>query len=537
MFLREDTRYAFEALTRWNYFPNQKFRVGELPPSISTRQFTPEIAQLVAACKDSMDRGNSWYDDVSYFMTRYDNVPRELSLTHPRAYSRIAVNMAANWSELAPLIDSPNSAVKPEYHDDGRLLIMNYEDPHEKTKLALMSSFGKRFRVHTDIAGCFHSIYAHSIPWATVGFEQEKKRVRTRGAKHWSNELDTLQCAARRGETVGMAIGPGTSSVIVELILGKVDAKLREAKFEFRRYIDDYICYCETHEKANDFLNLLADALSAYRLRLSIDKTAIVELPEPLVEPWVMALGTALDSRLVREQNGIAKMHSADAIHYLDYATRLNKDTRDGSVLRYAVGSMLPYLTENALATVADYLVNLSWHFPSLIPYLAKLVENEINFLEPYEEQINTIIVENARHRRSDGMVWSLHLLKVAKLKVSSSAIDAVLMSRDCVACTLLYELHQADDRLVAFANDVKAASLMERDQQWLLLYQLHLHGAIAIDDEPSFNVLKQYNVNFVPSDGEKTAAERYCEVLNNPFLAPDDILPFATWLAAESGG
>ena len=46
MVLTED-RHFLEGLTRWNYFPNQKASASELPPSISSRTFTPEIAKIL----------------------------------------------------------------------------------------------------------------------------------------------------------------------------------------------------------------------------------------------------------------------------------------------------------------------------------------------------------------------------------------------------------------------------------------------------------------------------------------------------------
>ncbi|VWD52225.1 hypothetical protein BLA18110_07749 [Burkholderia lata] len=530
-------RHIYEGLTRWNYFPNQKAPVGELPPSVSTRQFTPEVAALVASYEEPRGRRGFRYDDVSYLMTRHNNVPRELALIHPRPYARLASKIWEHWDELGALTDSENSAIKPEQHQDGRMFIMNYEDAQTRTATALETSFAKRFRVETDIAGCFHSIYSHSIPWATVGFEIEKARVRDNGPQHWSNELDSLQMVARRGETVGLAIGPGTSSILVELILGRVDDKLRQAGFVFRRYIDDYIGYCETHEKANEFLTILGAELAAYRLRLNLQKTTIVALPEPLVEPWVVALGSELNSRVARSDDGTTRIFVSDAIQYLDFATRLNNETRDGSVLKYAVGSLLPHLDDDGLSSVANYLVNLSWHYPALLPYLEFLVQDERELLAPYSEHISAIIVENAKHRRSDGMAWPLHLAKRANIRLSPEAIASVIASRDCVACTLLFELHQADDAVTGFAREVLNSGYHERDQQWLLLYQLYYHETIQRpDDELSFDILRQHNVNFIPTDSKLTDAEEYCQYIDNPFR--DDIEPILTlpeWVAERN--
>ncbi|WP_284503252.1 antiviral reverse transcriptase Drt4 [Caballeronia sp. GAWG1-1] len=529
-------RHIFEGLTRWNYLPNQKAPVGEVPPSISSRQFTPEVAKELATLEDSRDRKKWRWDDVSYSMTRYDNVPRQLALMHPLPYARLAVLMSTHWNELGGLANSENSAIKPEQHDDGRILIMNYEDALTKTNLALEASFGKRFRVETDIAGCFTSIYSHSIPWAVVGFEAEKARDRNNGPFHWSNKLDFYQRLGRRGETVGLAIGPATSSIIVEIILGRVDEKMREAGYAYRRYIDDYICYCDTHEKAQTFLALLGEYLSEYRLHLNLQKTTIVELPDPLSEPWVTTLGTALESRLGRDADGRALLRTADATQYLDFATRLNRDTRDGSVLKYAVGSMLPHLDQTALGNLAPYLINLCWHYPALLPYLQKLCDAEHELLAAFADELNAIIIENARHRRSDGMAWPLHFMLRTGMQPTENTATAVLNSRDCVACTLLFEIRRDDPQLLAFGRSLLEQGYHERDKYWLLLYQMARHAVLEVhDDEPSFGILLKHRVNFIPQDERKTQAEMYCTYLENHFMEDRQReLSLEEWTAAE---
>jgi len=167
-----EKRMLYVALTRYNYFPNQKSSVGELPPCINTRQFTPEISDRLCALDDKRRGG---YDVVTYFSTRYNNVARELALIHPRAYCRLAKHIVDNWSGISYIKDNVNSFIKPEIHHDGRILVMNYEDPIEKTNRNLNNSFGKRFIVNADISNCFSSIYTHAIPWAIVGFDKAKE--------------------------------------------------------------------------------------------------------------------------------------------------------------------------------------------------------------------------------------------------------------------------------------------------------------------------------------------------------------------------
>ena len=155
----DDKRALYEALTRYNYFPNQRANIGELPPSLDTRQFTPEVAEAISKLEES--NGRSGYDLVEYKATRYNNVPRVLGLVHPRAYSSLAKCIHDNWGELKCVTENENSIIKPEFYPtEKRLIVMNYEDSFVKFSRSHSSSFAKRFRVHTDIANCFNSIYS-----------------------------------------------------------------------------------------------------------------------------------------------------------------------------------------------------------------------------------------------------------------------------------------------------------------------------------------------------------------------------------------
>lgn len=85
-------RHFLEALTRWNYFPNQKATASELPPNITTKRFTPEVArQLANNCKAGEKRRGLHFDLIEYRATRYNNVSRVLGLMHPLAYSHIVL--------------------------------------------------------------------------------------------------------------------------------------------------------------------------------------------------------------------------------------------------------------------------------------------------------------------------------------------------------------------------------------------------------------------------------------------------------------
>ncbi|TOO51205.1 hypothetical protein CGH34_25795, partial [Vibrio parahaemolyticus] len=122
-------------------------------------------------------------------------------------------------------------------------------------------------------------------------------------------------------------------------------------------------------------------------------------------------LKSALPSRLQHDSDA-PKLSSAEALSFLNKAILLNKTTPDGSVLKYAIHIIVNYLQDNAAPSVYSCVLNLAWHYPILIPFLDTLIDKAELAPETYINNLNTIILENARQSRSDGMCWPLHILR-----------------------------------------------------------------------------------------------------------------------------
>jgi hypothetical protein len=525
-------RHFSEALTRWNYFPNQKDSASELPPCFTTRRFTPEIAKELSKIPIKAPRNQHWFDLTEYRVTRYNNISRTLGLLHPLAYARLHTTIMANYDEISELTSSKQSAIKIEEHIDGRIIIMNYESHEERTSIALEDTFGKRFRAHTDISNCFGSVYTHSLEWAIQGYEEAKKNLYAK-PKHWSSLLDTAFRNTKRNETSGLPIGPAASNIAVEIILCRIDKILEGHQFIFTRYIDDYTAYCESHDEAQNFIRLLAHELANYRLTLNLNKTTIKELPEPLQDPWTSLLNNALPKRT--DSDGVLELSTSEAINFLDFAVRLNKDTPDGSVLRYAISAIAPRAKGDTATAVFNYALNLAWHFPALLPLLEKIDARSDQYdVDATIEKLNKIISINALHRRSDGMCWALYYLKQLNSKPGDNQIKEVIQSKDCTAITMLCKFNSS----IALAKEyalkiIKNAVLYELDQNWLLLYELFLHNHIEnpYPTEDTFVILKKYHVNFLYPTDKASPAEQYCDILSNPFQIPGKTISFDHWM------
>jgi hypothetical protein len=492
-----DKDFVLKALLQHNYLPTQRKAREELPPIFTSESFTPEVAKkLVAAPASTKRKATSGFDSVEFRMTRFNGVPRILSLPHPTAHAHLSLCIHENWDKLEYIIISnSNSIIRPCQHEDGRIIIMDYEASFEKTKRSLSMEFGNRFRAHTDIASCYPSIYSHAVSWATVGFSYAKAHKYPVYKTEWFNQLDEKIRWNKRNETQGISIGPATSNVITECILARVDETL-SARFKFVRFVDDYTAYCETEEDAREFIRRLGEELGKYKLLLNIKKTKITPLPSPVSEGWLGALSLSLPNT--------EKIGACDAVNFLNLAVELSKEHPDGSVLKYAVKSLLGRgLTPMAEWDVLPYVIMLSFHHTVLLPTLNTMLENSVIIgVFSYGDQLKKLLDENTRFHRSDGMCWMIYYMNKHGVVISDEQAKAIVATKDCFTLLMLYLSGNADHQslVVDFANGLDTDDFYELDQYWLLLYQLYLDGKIAnpYPDDGTFEILKDEGVSFL---------------------------------------
>ena len=477
--------FLLESLLRYSYLPIQKKDRSELPPFLSTVDFSPQVAAGLRNVPQR-PRREGW-DSVEFQATRFTGVGRILNIPHPLPYAQLCYCLHDNWANLDYCTRSNQSMVRPRQHPDGRTIIMDYDKAHPRS---LRLSFGKRFQVETDISNFFPSIYSHAVTWAVVGFATAKANRQG----NWYNQLDSCICATRRNETQGTAIGPATSNIISELILSRIDNEMEQAGFEFIRYIDDYTAYCTTEEQAQEFIQMLSQRLKDYKLLLNIKKTVISSLPYTDDAGWTSELTLLLP-------RGRVNKYAAEK--YLDRAQAMAVEVPDGSVLKYAVKTLLGSGIQPGVEyEVLPQILNLAFYLPILLPSLngpfARV--SAANFV--FGPQIHEIALENARRRRSDGLCWALFYLIRHRIAIQDNLARAVVDSRDCLAILLLSlsgdPAHLA--RVINFANGLNATDTYELDQYWLLLYELFFDNLIVspYTNERAFEHLKTSGVRFL---------------------------------------
>ena len=496
-----DKDYVYNALLRYNYLPVGKLPPDEIPSqAFSTEDFTPKVADEMLK-QYGENPSKKGYDQIEYRATRFNKVTRLMHIPHPLPYARLCKRISDNWNKFSHICENPNSGLKPARHDNGQLIMRDYEhiedeqSPDLKSRLEI--STGKFYRVKADISSFFPSIYTHSIPWVIVGQQKAKSN---RNSNEWYNKLDKIQQNLKRKETQGIPIGPATSNIISELILYEVDKVLRKSGYQFTRYIDDYECYCETREQAESFIPDLERELQKYLLELNAGKVWTEELPIGFQPQWVIALRNPLPSK--------KKPSDRDIMSFLDSAVDLQKRYPEGSVLKYAArtlaNSKKKEFDKNSASFFLEYLIAIAVHTPSVLPILCQ-VAKEHNVGSKLT--IEPVLKQSVKFRRSDAICWCLYFMGICDLAVSDKLATAIIETEDCMSMGMLIALNQRREKVIDFLdNKINACSGYDCDKYWILIHELapDCRKFNRYRGESGLKFLREKNVHFIkPIDTE----------------------------------
>ena len=468
-----DKDFVYNALLRYNYLPIGKKNPDDIPfPAFSTEDFTPDIANEMlgnyARKRQGKEKVNG-YDQIEYRTTRFNLVTRLMHIPHPFPYARLCKCLSENWDELSHICENSNSREKLGKYDKGRRIMGKYENLEQisvmnysklsDARFRLKISTGKFYRVKADIASFYPSIYTHSIPWVVAGRDNAKINS---NEQLWYNKLDEAQRDVRRNETQGIPIGPATSHIISEFILSKVDEALGD--YTFVRYIDDYECYCETREDAEDFILKLEQELQNYLLSLNPKKMMVEELPVVYQDYWVMVLRNSIPSK--------RQPSPRDIMSFLDLAVDLQKRYPEGSVLKYATRTLAnsKKFDKNSADFFLKYLIALAVHRPSVLPILCQVAkENDVGS----DLDITPVLKQSIKFRRSDAICWSLYFMGIGDQKVSEDLAEKIIETEDCMSMAMLIALKQHKEKVVDFLATITPDSYYHCDRYWILIHEL----------------------------------------------------------------
>ncbi|MCB4784439.1 MAG: RNA-directed DNA polymerase [Sulfurovum sp.] len=507
----------FDGLLGYGFFAEK------IPPFLSAESF-------LDFCKNPPKKftfENNPKKYINYESMRNINVPRVLAIPHPIAYRNQCQILKDNWDKLLKhfeektenskhkisrihirKIDNSSKVFETCYQDmedidlnDYPTLIANhlfemshqnfFTDDYPQPELMI----GKRYIVKADISNCFPSIYSHSIPWALVGKSFAKSK--TKDKTEWYDKIDESTRNQKEAETHGILIGPHASNLISEIVLVCVDEVL-EKKYSYIRNIDDYECYVETYEKAEEFLIDLASELKKYNLSLNHKKTEILKLPLASTEHWVRRLNTFIFS-------SDEKLKLVEIRAFLDIALDLMKDNKNNSaILKYAIKVLS---NKTMINNAKEYFINTVHHLILLYPYLIPLLDKKV--FEPFDisskeiEKISQNIFKIGKDKKLyEAMSYALYFAIKYDFKFDDDLFKIIDKNRDTVLMLLAY-LHDKkfsgstrfNSTTIGKKYKKLAQSLIDDiDEYWVFIYEILTVGLL----ESEWGVMKNTNVSFI---------------------------------------
>ena len=327
--------------------------------------------------------------------------------------------------------------------------------------------------VHADISKCYPSIYTHAIPWALVGKDVAKDN--TRKKEEWYNQIDHFAQISKNGETHGLLIGPHTSNVLSEIILCAIDEDLSKKYDSYIRNIDDYMCYVNTREEADNFIIDLNRELRKYDLLINYKKTEIYELPICVVETWVHKIQNYMTTfQKFKDYVDYREIQS-----FMDFIIKLTSENTDNnSIVLYAIKALKGFkLTKNAQGYLVKTIVSLSLLYPYLVPILGKYIfekyKVDTNQISKYANMIyEKYIQKNNYEACSFALLYAID----SNSKIDTIDIEIIKSSQDCILMLMAFiyckknNLKSEVKQLKQYAKELKNKG--EMDQYWLFVYE-----------------------------------------------------------------
>lgn len=467
---------------------------------------------------------------IHYESIRNINIPRVLAIPEPVAYYYQCKILSDNWDKL---LDYFNQKTEGHSHKisrihirkiDGALEIMSscYDDLDDielddyaaffQNHLFEMNHrnfckddypepdllIGKQYIAKADISNCFPSIYTHSIPWALIGKEEAKSKSKPENSDEWFNQIDGYTRKLKENETHGILIGSHSSNLISEIVLVAVDEKMWKKGYKYIRNVDDYTCYLENIEKAEEFLVDLAYELKHYGLMLNHKKTEILKLPKASMESWVRKLNAFIFP--INEDNTL-KLTEVRA--YLDIALDLMfKNKENSAILNYAIKVLSnKKMTKGAKEYFTNTVHHLVLLYPYLIPLLDKKVFETFNISEDIIKRISLDIFKLGKSKKLfEAMSYALFFSLKYNFILKEKLFEDVENTNDTILMLLAY-LH--DEKFINYSAIRKkyknlAESLIDDiDEYWVFVYEVLPRTKLKKD----WSVMKKEDISFIKDE------------------------------------
>ncbi len=426
---------------------------------------------------------DKWRGYINYESMRNTNIPRNIGIPTPMGHELLCKILMKHWTKLIEYFGTKTKEqlrIISRIHirkmrDTKALFFMNYKNWIDDGTPEPDIYLGKRYMIHADISKCYPSIYTHAIPWALVGKDIAKRNIGKKEQKKWYNEIDHFAQISKNGETHGLLIGPHTSNVLSEIILCAIDEDLSKKYDSYIRNIDDYLCYVDTKEEADNFIIDLNRELRKYNLSLNHKKTEIYELPICVVQTWIHKI----QNHMTTFQKFKDYIDYREIQSFIDFIIKLISENSDNSsIVLYAIKALQDFkLTKNAQEYLVKSVVSLSLLYPYLVPILGKYIFEKYEVDNNQIQKYANMIYERYIHKNNyEACSFALLYAIDSNSKIDSIDIKIIKSSQDCILMLMAFiyckknNLKSEVKQLKDYAKELKEKG--EMDQYWLFVYE-----------------------------------------------------------------
>jgi hypothetical protein len=481
------------------------FLPKELPPQFSSVSLGRFLATDAVSLPAQIQRSTRIADTGVHSLARFGVQRRQLGIPNPIAFSKLASCLVANWPILtAAFSPSSFSETKPADRPAPDRPFDRSDSFASRPFVRARVRSTARYLVTADVSRFYHSLYTHSIPWAlhTKPVAKANKSQVLLG-----NQIDRLVRDGQDGQSVGIPVGPDTSLVLAEVVLGQVDQLLvsRGVTNGFR-IIDDYEIGTRTLGEAEQTIAVLQASLSEYELDLNGAKTAIQELPMPHESPWTSRITAfSLPAGANSQSRGL-----------LEFFDRVFEQARlfpEDPVVSFSIRRAARFALDPGARQSYEQLLlqclsvepaSLRYVIPELVRLSATGFALDAGRLE---EVLNGAVTRHAPLGHGSEVAWAITGLMHANQPLTADAVGAASRMMDSVVALCLLDA-SSRGLVPSVPSFTSFASCMTTDdlfgKQWLLAYEANVKGWLPsvgpgdhVRADRAFSALKAAGVSF----------------------------------------
>ncbi|OSQ42234.1 RNA-directed DNA polymerase [Thalassospira sp. MCCC 1A01428] len=415
---------------------------------------------------------------------------------------------------------SPISCSKPCFNDrHGRAIeISSFPEFISFRREKLSAS---RYVVKIDISRFFPSIYTHSIPWAVHGKEISKKDRSSNSSSVYVNRLDYLIRQAQDQQTIGLPVGPDTSRIVSELIMGAIDKEFIGQVGEEvvgARLVDDVYLGASSIEEAEKLLSSYRDSIRKFELDVNENKTRIFNSRNDLEPYWPVTIRRELEHF---SEVGVTRKSRSDLTTYLDQVIRMANDQDDDAIVKFSIRKLDDFglfgVVDDFWDVVEPYLIRIAVNFPHCLDYVARVVAWRVRLFKVnakrWEAVCQSIVAYHAPQGNDSEVSWACWMLKEIGGNLHKELCEKIISRCGPLAVLLALDLansSQVNGRFPKNAILDRLGNGPMLGNDWLLSYEAERSFGYSIkkknrSDYSVFGDLVNENVGFY-SDTAKPA-------------------------------